>query len=747
MTGHAPGPDSPRAVASKRDRRNLLAAIRMALRVESAAVRHNTQTFNRGRYAAVAALPDYDALKDRARGIKELSIKRLPELVTTLEASVKHNGGCFFLAPDATAACRYISDVCRAAGARRVVKGKSMTSEEVGLNRALEAHGMEVAETDLAEFILQAADEQPSHIIAPAVHYSRERITALFQRVFRCAEPLDTGEALTVFARERLREKFLAAGAGISGANFIAADTATLVLVESEANIRMTSLMPPLYIVIAGVEKLVPTRADLAPFIELLAASGTGQPMTSYTSVISPPLNHAPVLTAGPAPPPRQFHLVMVDNGRLKMRDDPVMREALYCVRCSACLNACANFQTVGGHAFGGETYSGGIGGAWEAGTRGLESARFAELCTGCSRCVPQCPVRIDIPWLNTVLRSRLAQQDARAPGVLGASPQKQFFGRYDAAAKWASRLAAAVNAVSALSITRVALEMLFSVDRRRLLPRFAAHTLRESAPRKPRAAAAAKRVVLFADVFTNYHSPERGLATRRLLSAMGVDVVVSDPSPDGRASFSQGLLDTAAVQARATAALLKDYLDEGRDIIVVEPSVLAMFRMEYRHLLDRPEESGLLAELRARSFDPCEHLWRLLQERGLDPAGVFPAAGDPRVNRLFLHAHCQQRTIGAAAPTEALLRACGFDVVSSQVECCGMAGSFGYKKEFYELSMAVAEDLFAQVRRAERDGPRTLVASGTSCVEQLQAGFARKVVHPMELLAGMVQAGAITEE
>src|SRR5690349_23122128 len=180
--------------------------------------------------------------------------------------------------------------------------------------------------------------------------------------------------------------------------------------------IRLTSIVPPLHIAIAGVEKVVPSREDFAPFIELLAASATGQPLASYTSILRPPLNNAPVLTGDGSAKRREFHLVMVDNGRLKLREDPVLREALRCIRCSACLNVCANFQAVGGHAFGGETYSGGIGGAWEAGTGTLENARFSELCTGCTRCVNNCPVRIDIPWLNENLADRLNKTVERTP-------------------------------------------------------------------------------------------------------------------------------------------------------------------------------------------------------------------------------------------------------------------------------------------------------------------------------------------
>ncbi|MGI9103638.1 MAG: LUD domain-containing protein [Terriglobales bacterium] len=747
--------ESPRAVADKRSKRALLRAIKMALRIESAAVRHNTQTFNRNRYAATAALPDYQELKDRARSIKEAAIANLPALLATLEASVRRNGGHFYLAKTAEEATRYIADVCRRAGGRLAVKGKSMTSEEVGLNRVLESGGMEVAETDLAEFILQVADEQPSHIIAPAIHYSRERITELFKRVFKTDLPLDTGEELTRFAREHLRQKFLEADIGISGANLIAADSGTIVLVESEGNIRMTSLLPPVHIAIAGMEKVVPSREDFGPFLELLAASATGQRLSSYTSILTPPLTAAPLLSSGGKPEQREFHLVLVDNGRGTMRQDPVLREALCCIRCSACLNSCANFQTVGGHAFGGETYSGGIGGSWEAGTRGTENARFSELCTGCSRCVPQCPVRIDIPWLNSVLRQRINEKDAggvarMASSMLGdgstdvAPLQKLFFGHYDLLGKWGTRMARLANTMASMGPARVVLEKVVGLDRRRALPPFASKTLvemwRESAARRQPPAASEgslHKAVVFADAFTNYGAPLRGMATVRVLEALGVDVVVSDVSADGRAALSQGLIKTAEKQARETAGLLRNYLEQGRDIVVVEPSVLAMFRMDYRHFLGAAE----FDRLRDGSYDAAEYAWKIIQERSLDAAKLFPASQHRGGTKIFYHSHCQQKSAGAAAATEALLRAVGFDVATSQVECCGMAGSFGYKKEYYELSMAVGQDLFRQLEQVEKEGGRrTLVATGTSCQEQLHAGMEREAIYSMELLAEVAQ-------
>ena len=752
-------PDTPRAVANKSDKRTLVRAIRMALGLESVAVRRNTQNFNRNRYRVTAEVADYDALKDEARAIKERSIAGLPDLLNALEKAVRARGGQFYLASTAADACRYMLGVCQAHNAKLVVKGKSITSEEIRLNHTLEGAGIEVAESDLAEFILQVADEQPSHIVAPALHYTTERIAALFKRKFSTDAKLETGEELTKFARERLREKFLHADVGITGANIIAADTGTIMLVESEGNIRMTCLLPPVHIAIAGVEKVIPSRQDIGPFIELLALSATGQRLSSYTSIISPPLDDPPFALSGRPRKRREFHLVLIDNGRMKMRQDPVLQETLYCIRCSACMNSCANFQTVGGHAFGGETYSGGIGGAWEAGTGRLENARFSELCTGCSRCVTNCPVRIDIPWLNEVLRDRLNRASAGSPlaSLLGlasavrgddrrASAQKIFFANYHWYASWGARTAGFSNRVARSPFVRRVMQVLVGVDSRRELPPFPARTLvraAQEAPPRPRGGAfpgRAAKVVLFADVYTNYGPAARGLATLKVLRALGADVVVSDAVPEGRAALSQGMLATARKHARRTATLLMPYLEEGRDVVVAEPSALAMFRRDYRHLL---ADEARFELLRTRSFEPVEFAARLLARSERTARYIFDVSRSPVGTRLFYHSHCQQKTLGCAAPTEALLREIGFDVATSNVECCGMAGSFGYKKEYYDLSMAVAADLYLQVQAAEQaaaGGARAIIASGTSCSEQLQAGLGRPVMHPIELLAAILK-------
>jgi Fe-S oxidoreductase len=242
---------------------------------------------------------------------------------------------------------------------------------------------------------------------------------------------------------------------------------------------------------------------------------------------------------------------------------------------------------------------------------------------------------------------------------------------------------------------------------------------------------------VFFADVFTNYGPAQRGVALLRLLRALNVDFVVSESVPEGRAALSQGLLATARECAQRAASMLNHYVEEGRDILVLEPSSLAMFRRDARHLL---ETEAQFERIRAHSFEPVEYIENLLTKSGRNPQDVFDVHLSPVGNRLFYHAHCQQKTIGCAAPTERLLGLLGFDVATSSVECCGMAGSFGYKKDFYDLSMAVGEDLFQQVRGAEKAEPRAILASGTSCTEQLHAGLHRDVLHPVELLAAILR-------
>ena len=723
---------------SAENRRRKAEHIRHILDTEGDSVQQNTRVFNEGRYESTGDLDDYERLKDEARAIKEDAIERLPELIDEVTEAVEANGGTVYLADDAADANRYITEVV---DGRTAVKSKSMTSEEIEVNEALEADGADVWETDLAEFVLQIADEAPSHIVAPAIHKSREEIAALFDAVFEPEDPPETAEELTRFAREHLGEKIRDADVGMTGANFVTADTGTLALVTSEGNARKCVQATDTHVAVAGVEKVIPSVEDLQPFVELIGRSGTGQDITSYVSLLTPPTDSPTfgdkALGSGDE---RDFHLVLIDNGRMEMRDDDQLRETLYCIRCSACANSCANFQHVGGHAFGGETYSGGIATGWEAGVHGEESAaEFNDLCTGCSRCVNQCPVKIDIPWINTVVRDRInrgtdSDLDFLVEGLTpdadpgGIDLQKRLFGNFDTLAKLGSAFAPLSNWVAEAGPARSVLERTLGVDSRRELPRFERESLVDwFADRGSRVDpdAARERVTLYPDAYTNYVRTERGKAAVRVLESLGVHVDVPAAGESGRAPLSQGMVATARSNAEAVYESLAPAVAAGRDVVVIEPSDLAMFHREYGRLLPTEEHEAL----KERSYEVMEYVYGLL-ENGAD-LGALP---DGDGERIAYHSHCQQRTLDLEPYTTAVLDDAGFDVVTSDVECCGMAGSFGYKSEYYDLSVDVGETLADQFTTDETVD-RTVVASGTSCLEQLDALLTRRPAHPVRLL------------
>jgi iron-sulfur cluster protein len=720
------------------------------LETESETVRANTSVFNRERYDAVEEFgaEEYDALRDRAREIKVDAIERLPELVERLTESVESNGGTVYLADDATDANEYVRGLAADQGAETLVKSKSMTTEEIELNEALTDAGVDVYETDLGEFVIQVADEAPSHLVGPSLHKSSDDIARLFNEYFEPDQPLETPQELTAFAREYLGERIVEADVGLTGANFVLADSGTIVLVTNEGNARKCAVTPDTHVAVTGIEKLLPSIEELTPFVDLIGRAATGQDIVQYLSLLSPPVESPTVDFDAPDTPgfgasdaDREFHLVLVDNGRMAMREDDQLRETLYCIRCGACANSCANFQHVGGHAFGGETYTGGIATGWEAGIYGQDSAaEFNDLCTGCSRCVDACPVKIDIPWINTVVRDRINRDAAPSEFAFlvdGLSPdeepsgldlQKRLFGNFETVAKLGSATAPVSNWLANAEPLRALLERSVGVDRRRDIPKFRRESFREwFETRRNTVEAPDREVVVYPDLYTNYVQVERGKAAVAVLEALGATVRVPAVPESGRAPLSQGMVATANERASRVYASLVEQVDAGRDIVVIEPSDLAMFRGEYEKLL--PDRS--FERLANASYEILEYVHGLLAN-GADPAALAgPTAGEEAV---AYHSHCQQRTLGVDAHTVAVLEQLGYDVVTSDVECCGMAGSFGYKTQYYDLSVDVGESLAEQF--SGRHSDRAVVASGTSCLDQLDALLGRSARHPVELVA-----------
>jgi len=355
------------------------------------------------RREAFAGFPEGEALRDQARAIKEATLQQLDHHLETLIGNVERLGGHVHYAATQAEARSIIVDIARRSGARMAVKSKSMATEEIHLNEALEAAGVTPVETDLGEYIIQLAHERPSHIIAPAIHKTKGQVAELFTRALgRPAEP--DPEALTRIARGELREKFLQADLGITGANFAVADTGTVVLVTNEGNGRMVTSLPRVHVAVMGVEKVVPSFSDLMVFLAILAKSATGQKLSVYTSMVQGPRR------AGELEGPEEFHLVLLDGGRIAQIDGP-LREALSCLRCGACLNVCPVYRQIGGHAYG-YTYPGPIGILLTAMLEGTPAVRdLAHASSLCGACADACPVRIDIPRMLIELRREIDDQ------------------------------------------------------------------------------------------------------------------------------------------------------------------------------------------------------------------------------------------------------------------------------------------------------------------------------------------------
>jgi L-lactate dehydrogenase complex protein LldF len=391
-----------------------------------------TRTIRARRARVVDELPDWQALREAGRAIKDRTLRNLDEYLLEFERSVRQAGGEVHWARDAAEANATVIDLVRGHGADEVVKSKSLTTDETKLNQALAEHGVRAVETDLAELIVQLAGDSPSHILVPAIHRNRAEIRELLMQGLGIEELSDAPADLADAARRHLRRKFLAARVGVCGANFAVAETGTVVLVESEGNGRMCTTLPEVVICVVGIEKLVPAWRDLEVYLQLLPRSSTAERMNPYTSLWT---------GVTPGDGPRELHVVLLDNGRTRTLADVTGRQALRCIRCSACMNVCPVYERTGGHAYN-SVYPGPIGAILTPQLEGLDSAgSLPYASTLCGACYDVCPVEIDIPRVLVHLRHEVVRHGGADRERLAMRALARVFSsrrRYEAAQKLA---------------------------------------------------------------------------------------------------------------------------------------------------------------------------------------------------------------------------------------------------------------------------------------------------------------------
>ena len=366
------------------------AAEKAADLVHRGIVRWNIDQYDAAVGRGKGRFTDWNAARQRCYEIKWEAINHLDRYLLQFEQKVKENGGHVFWAENSEEARKYICDLAAARGVRKVVKSKSMVSEEIHLGEAMEKMGIEVVETDLGEFIVQLRHEPPYHIVTPAMHLNRKQVSKLFHEKLGAAETEDPQELVAV-ARRHLRKSFFSAEMGISGANFIIADAGMVAITTNEGNGRLSTSVPKIHVALTGIEKVIPRLQDLATLWPTLATAGTGQPITCYNTLMGG------ARRGNEVDGPEEFHVVLVDNGRSELLRDLEQREVLHCIRCGACINACPVFRQVGGHAYG-TTYPGPIGSVLTPHLRGLPEFQHLSYASSlCGACTDVCPVKIEL--------------------------------------------------------------------------------------------------------------------------------------------------------------------------------------------------------------------------------------------------------------------------------------------------------------------------------------------------------------
>ncbi len=674
---------------------------------------------------------DFESLSKEIRRVKEKSIANLPQLVEQFKSQATKAGAVVYEAEDAEDANDYVLKLAKKHNVQNIVKSKSMLGEEIGLREHLEKAGIKVTETDIGEWIVQLAGERPAHIVGPAIHKTIEQVAELISKATGKEFGSDP-QALLDAARHALRQTYIDAGMGISGANIAIAETGTLAIVTNEGNGCMATTLPPVHVAVVGYEKIVSRWKDAAAIFRLLSRCTAGMKMPVYISHItgSGRTDAIPGSTLHGAGCPGEVHTVLVDNGRLQMREADDFREALYCIKCGACLNVCPVFASLAGQTYG-YIYQGGIGAILTAFLHGIDEAEdIASLCLGCIACKEVCPVRINIPRMITKLRASLAEEKG-LPWMSKVA--------YQSILKHPQRLDSTVKAGSYLlrpfagkdSIIRQLPYPLNSLTQAISLPAPPHQSLRDRlkdywTPKK----VDKPKVAFYSGCIAAYAYPEIGDDMISVMKKCGAEPYYpAGQACCGAPAFFAGDVETALSLAKTNIAALEEMSPDY--IVTVCPGCAAVIKREYPELTASEPEWNQ----RARAIsNKIRDFSQLVLE--LEPSSEKKP---PRNHKITYHDPCHlKRGIGIFNEPRELLEREGFELVemADADACCGFGGHVVL--DYPELSAAV---LKRKLKNIETTGVDTVVTNCLPCVLQLRGGLDKqhsniKVMHSAELLA-----------
>lgn len=667
------------------------------------------------RNQAVGLLPGGETFRKKVRETKLRCQSKQAELVERFAEKARQRGASVCLAKDGAEAIAYVLEIARKRNAKIVAKSKSLTSEEIEINEPLENAGMEVIETDLGELIIQQVHEKPFHLVFPAVHKTIADVAEIFRNVTGEEIPDDADEVMKA-VRRYVRPYFLNADIGMTGANVGIAELGIIVIETNEGNARLVSSIPDVHICIMGREKIVETVEDALQMMLAHPISAVGQHLTTYETLMG---GRSP-LGFGGTNGDRESHLIILDNGRTKMLEDPLMQDALNCIRCAACMNICPTYGVVGGHLFG-YIYPGPIGIPWTASVHGLEKAgEFAHLCVSCGLCREICPAEIDIPMMISAVKDRYSSFE-KHPLVNRALMAAESM------AKAGSATAPLSNLFLKNKSFRSQMEKVVGIDRRRKLPPFRRRTLAKRFDTRgaSKVSHPTHRVAFFADIYANYNAPELGMAAVELLEARGCKVLMPPQKGCGYPYIGYGDLTQARKVAEENVRSLAFYTQQGYDIVSTEPTAVYCLKFSYPKLLEGRQDAIDVAN---RTYEFYEYL-EILEAKKSE---------DLRINltgrRFGFHIPCHQRSLGAGSHAMTYLKRRGAQVeVIETGTCCGMAGTFGLKEGMlgYELSQAVGQPLFDAFTKSSVEA---IVTESSVCKIQLLEGTGLRAYHPLEI-------------